>query len=59
MVEENRILEEKVKEASVNGRLACGKAHRLAEEEGFSLKEIGETANKLKIKIVACELGCF
>lgn len=59
MKEKNTKLEEKVKEASVDGRLACAKAHLLAEKEGFSLKEIGEMANSLKIKIVTCELGCF
>jgi hypothetical protein len=45
--------------ASVNNRLTCEKAHALAEELKVPLKEIGALCNELKIKIAACELGCF
>ncbi|MDR2018618.1 MAG: hypothetical protein LBQ00_07090 [Syntrophobacterales bacterium] len=39
--------------------LSCAKAHRLAQEHEISLKEIGDTCNRLGIKITECELGCF
>ena len=52
-------LEEKLKSSLVNGRLPCPVAFKIAEDMGVSLKEIGETANKLEIKISSCQLGCF
>ncbi len=50
---------ETIKAAAVGGRLTCGKAHDLAEELNTSLREIGSICNELKIKIAACQLGCF
>lgn len=45
--------------ASVNNRLSCEKAHELAKELNTSLQVIGASCNELKIKIAACQLGCF
>ncbi|MBN1619477.1 hypothetical protein JW890_02030 [candidate division WOR-3 bacterium] len=39
--------------------LACGKAFEIASELGIEPSEIGKVCNGLKIKIVACQLGCF
>ena len=39
--------------------LACSKAVRLSQEYDMSLKEIGDTCNRLGIKIIECQLGCF
>lgn len=50
---------EAIRQASTQGQLPCKKARELAEGCGVSLSEIGRVANKLKIKIVECELGCF
>lgn len=50
---------EAIRSASINNRLTCEKAHTLAAELKVPLKEIGALCNKLKIKIAACELGCF
>ncbi|HET6364902.1 MAG: hypothetical protein ACM30F_05190 [Nitrospirota bacterium] len=50
---------EAIQSASINNRLTCEKAHALAAELKVPLKEIGALCNKLKIKIAACELGCF
>ncbi|HEX9021259.1 MAG TPA: hypothetical protein VF903_08355 [Nitrospirota bacterium] len=50
---------EKVRAASSNNRLTCEKAHELAKELKVSLGEIGAICNELKIKIAACQLGCF
>jgi hypothetical protein len=44
---------------SENNRLSCEKAHALAKELNISLQEIGALCNELKIKIAACQLGCF
>jgi hypothetical protein len=48
-----------VKEAAIDNRLTCGKAHILAETKGYTLAEIGEVCEELKIKIKNCQLGCF
>jgi hypothetical protein len=45
--------------ASANNRLSCERAHELAKELKISLPEIGALCNELKIKIAACQLGCF
>jgi peroxiredoxin family protein len=50
---------EAIQKASVNNRLSCEKAHELAKELNTSLQEIGALCNELKIKIAACQLGCF
>ncbi len=39
--------------------LACDKAFEIAAELGIEPSEIGKVCNMLKIKIVACQLGCF
>ncbi len=48
-----------IRSAAVNNRLSCEAAHTLAKALRVSLKEIGELCNELKIKISACQLGCF
>ena len=49
----------KVREKAVENRLPCGVALALADELGVPPKRIGDAANEEKIKIVACQLGCF
>ncbi len=48
-----------IKKEASDGRLTCGRAHQLAEELDVELKVIGQAADELKIKIKACQLGCF
>ncbi len=55
---QERLRERVLKEAR-NGRLPCARARAIAEEEGVSYKEIGMIADRLKVKISNCELGCF
>lgn len=50
---------EAVKKAAPNGRITCTAARSLAKELKVELREIGEACDALKIKIKACELGCF
>ncbi len=50
---------EAVQAASLNSRLSCEKAHELSRMLNVTLREIGEICNNLKIKISACQLGCF
>ncbi len=46
------------RQASEN-KLSCQSAHKIATETGCSLSEIGEACNRLKIKIITCQLGLF
>lgn len=40
-------------------RLACKEALKLANELGVPPAAIGQTADKMSIRIVGCQLGCF
>lgn len=42
-----------------DGKISCAECHKLAEELGVPLKKVGQAADELKIKIKACQLGCF
>ncbi len=52
-------VEKKIDESAKDKKLPCKLAFKLAEELNISLKEIGEIADKLNIKITNCQLGCF
>ncbi len=56
---EREKLIEAIKKASANNRLTCERARRLAGDLNVPLKEIGALCDELKIKIAACQLGCF
>ncbi|MBT9172150.1 MAG: hypothetical protein DDT21_00531 [Syntrophomonadaceae bacterium] len=48
-----------IRENLEDGRLSCAAAFRLAAAHGLPLREIGQACNEAKIKISACQLGCF
>jgi hypothetical protein len=52
-------LKEEIRKKAKNNRLPCPVARKIAEEFSVSYREIGRTADELKIKITQCELGCF
>jgi hypothetical protein len=62
-IQEGFMDRERIKEAiravSAAGRLTCEQAHGLSSDLGVPLSEIGAACNELKIKIAACQLGCF
>lgn len=49
----------KLKEIAPEGKISCAAARHLAEEMGIPYSELGKACNEAKIKIFACELGCF
>jgi hypothetical protein len=55
----NSALEEELKASLVDGYLPCAVAFKLARELKVAPREVGETANKLKVRIISCQLGCF
>ncbi len=50
---------ELLKENSVDNRIGCAKLRAIAKENGLPSRDLGKIAKEYKIKIVACELGCF
>jgi hypothetical protein len=50
---------EAIQTASINNRLSCENAYAISGSMNVPLKEIGALCNELKIKITACQLGCF
>lgn len=48
-----------VAQECANGMLTCPKAFALAKQNQVPPIVIGEAANRLKIKIHKCQIGCF
>ena len=57
-MEDEKVLQE-IKNRCADGRLPCSLAFQIAEELGIAPLRVGRAANKLGIKIVNCQLGCF
>ena len=54
-----RILEGELEASLVNGQLPCAVAFKIARKLKVTPGKVGDTANKLNIRIVNCQLGCF
>ena len=52
-------LEDAMQKASLDGRINCAAAFGMAEKFSVPVRLVGETANRLQIKISKCQLGCF
>ncbi|MFC2055951.1 hypothetical protein ACFLTO_00035 [Chloroflexota bacterium] len=52
-------LESDVKASMVDGYLPCSIALELAGKLEVAPKAVGDVANKLEIRIINCQLGCF
>ena len=52
-------LESEVKAALVDGNLPCSIALELAGKLEVAPKAVGDVANRLEIRIINCQLGCF
>ena len=55
----NDKIAEEIRKKAVNDRLPCAAARRIAVELSVPYKEVGRTADELKVRITGCELGCF
>jgi LAO/AO transport system kinase len=49
----------RIKKAASNGIITCAALRKIAEESGASYSNAGKAADKLKIKVRNCDLGCF
>jgi hypothetical protein len=54
-----RVVAEEAGGAGGEGRLACARARGIAGRLGVAPEEVGNAADRLKIRIVDCQLGCF
>ena len=53
------MLKEELELSLVNGYLPCAVAFQIASKLKVSLKQVGDRANELSIRIISCQLGCF
>jgi len=52
-------LDEKINSCLVDNRLPCQVAFDIAKELKVNRREVGETANRLNVRIADCQLGFF
>jgi hypothetical protein len=57
--EKERMLEEDLRASLIDERLHCAVAFKVAKKHGVAPRTVGDMANKLGLKISACQLGCF
>ena len=56
---DTKALETKMKSSAVAGKINCATCFELAKEFKVTIKEIGEMANRLNIRVAKCQLGLF
>lgn len=52
-------IERALRETAEGGRIACAAALALAARLGVSPRAVGTAADRIGIRIGACQLGCF
>jgi hypothetical protein len=57
--EQEAELEKRLLRAAHENRILCPAALGIAKTLGIPASEVGKAANRLKIKISKCQLGCF
>ena len=57
--EQQAELELRLQNDAEENRILCSRALAIAKSLGIPPAVVGNTANKLKIKISKCQLGCF
>ena len=59
MPEKNSLLDKEILNRVTDNELSCVAAFEIAGKLNVPAKDIGEAADRLKIKIVKCQLGLF
>ncbi len=54
-----RVVTEESGDAGGEGRLACARARGIARRLGVTPEEVGDAADRLSLRIVDCQMGCF
>jgi hypothetical protein len=55
----DRVLEEELRASLVDGYLPCPVAFQIARKLEVSRRQVGDMANRMKVRITSCQLGCF
>ncbi|MFC1987590.1 hypothetical protein ACFLVH_03500 [Chloroflexota bacterium] len=53
------VLDEKITFSLVNNYLPCPVAFDISKEVKVSRRQVGDAANRLKVRVSDCQLGCF
>ena len=53
------VVAEEASDTGGEGLLACARAKGIAKRLGVAPKEVGDAADRLGMRIVDCQLGCF
>ena len=56
---EDEEIEGHLKEAARDSKISCAAAQKIAIDYHVSMKRVGELLDRMKIKIIHCQLGCF
>jgi hypothetical protein len=56
---EEEQLRQAIRKRAVAGKVACKAMLELARQTEASPQEIGKLCNVMRIRIAACQLGCF
>ncbi len=56
---ENKELEAEIRSRVKENKITCPEMFVIAEKLNLTRREVGDAANRLKIKIHNCQLGCF
>ena len=55
----DQTLKDEIEASLADGRLSCAAAFKVAKKLKVTNKQVGDAANKLNIRMVNCQLGCF
>jgi len=55
----NRTIADAIRKCSVEGKVPCTEAFRIAEEMNIQPSEVGRALDLLEIRIIKCQLGLF
>ncbi len=59
MTEKNSLLDTEIMSSAADNELSCIKAFEIAGKLNIQAKDVGEAADRLKIRLVNCQLGLF
>ena len=57
--DKQQLIEHEMQKYAEKGEITCQEALKLAGKLQVRSRSVGESADKLKIKIRHCQLGCF
>ncbi|MFO8193001.1 MAG: hypothetical protein R6U08_09650 [Bacillota bacterium] len=57
--EKKKQLQERILSEAENSKMTCKKALKIASELDCLPIEVGNECNKMDVKLVGCQLGCF